>query len=96
MSDFQEGAAYRVRYLLNNPGLMRKMGEASREHVRRNFLITRHLRDYPSLPAHLTACEVGQMNPVLRWIITRTTATALARQCPKCQRAQIVEEISKS
>jgi trehalose synthase len=34
---------------------MRKMGEAGREHVRRNFLITRHLRDYLSLLVHLTA-----------------------------------------
>lgn len=50
-----EGAAYRIRYLLSNPGLMRKMGEAGREHVRRNFLITRHLRDYLSLLVHLTA-----------------------------------------
>ncbi|MBI2152229.1 MAG: glycosyltransferase [Candidatus Rokubacteria bacterium] len=50
-----EGAAYRIRYLLSNPALMRKMGEAGREHVRRNFLITRHLRDYLSLLVHLTA-----------------------------------------
>ena len=50
-----EGAAYRIRYLLSNPELMRKMGEAGREHVRRNFLITRHLRDYLSLLVHLTA-----------------------------------------
>ena len=50
-----EGAAYRIRYLLNNPALMRRMGEAGREHVRRNFLITRHLRDYLSLLVHLTA-----------------------------------------
>ena len=49
-----EGCAYRIRYLLNNPDLMRKMGEAGREHVRQNFLITRHLRDYLSLLAHLT------------------------------------------
>ena len=50
-----EGAAYRIRYLLSNPALMRKMGEAGREHVRQNFLITRHLRDYLSLLVHLTA-----------------------------------------
>ena len=50
-----EGAAYRIRYLLSNPGLMREMGEAGREHVRQNFLITRHLRDYVSLLVHLTA-----------------------------------------
>jgi trehalose synthase len=49
-----DGAAYRIRYLLSNPGLMRRMGEAAREHVRQNFLITRHLRDYLSLLVHLT------------------------------------------
>jgi trehalose synthase len=49
-----EGAAYRLGYLLSRPELIRKMGEAGREHVRRNFLITRHLRDYLSLLVHLT------------------------------------------
>jgi len=40
-----EGAAFRARYLLNNPELARRMGENGREYVRRNFLITRHLTD---------------------------------------------------
>jgi trehalose synthase len=44
-----EGAAFRIRHLLNNPGLMQRMGGAGREHVRRNFLITRHLSDYLTL-----------------------------------------------
>jgi trehalose synthase len=44
-----EGAAFRIRYLLNNPGLIHRMGAAAREHVRRNFLITRHLSDYLTL-----------------------------------------------
>ncbi|HKO30035.1 MAG TPA: glycosyltransferase [Nitrospiraceae bacterium] len=44
-----EGAAFRIRYLLNNPGLIHRMGGAAREHVRRNFLITRHLSDYLTL-----------------------------------------------
>ena len=44
-----EGAAFRVRHLLNNPGLSQRMGGAAREHVRRNFLITRHLADYLTL-----------------------------------------------
>jgi len=30
------------------------MGEARREHVRQNFLITRDLRDHLTLLAHLT------------------------------------------
>jgi len=49
-----EGAAYWIRYLLSNPQFIRRMGEAGREHIRQNFLITRHLRDYLSLLVHLT------------------------------------------
>ena len=41
-----EGAAFRIRYLLNNPGVITRMGATAKEHVRRNFLITRHLCDY--------------------------------------------------
>jgi len=41
-----EGAAFRIRYLLSNPGIMTRMGATGKEHVRRNFLITRHLGDY--------------------------------------------------
>lgn len=44
-----EGAAFRIRHLLNNPGLMNRMGAMAREHVRRNFLITRQLGDYLTL-----------------------------------------------
>ncbi|MFQ5846247.1 MAG: glycosyltransferase [Candidatus Methylomirabilales bacterium] len=49
-----EGAAFRIRYLLNNPKVARKMGADAKEHVRRNFLITRHLTDYLTLMAALT------------------------------------------
>jgi trehalose synthase len=41
-----EGAAFRIRQLLNNPEMARKMGEEGREYVRKNFLITRQIRDY--------------------------------------------------
>lgn len=41
-----EGAAYKIRYLLNNPALAKRLGENGYQHVRHNFLITRHLRDY--------------------------------------------------
>lgn len=41
-----EGAAFRLRFLLTHPRAAERMGAAEREHVRRNFLITRHLRDY--------------------------------------------------
>ena len=44
-----EGTAFRARYLLNNPGVIQRMGGAAREHVRRNFFVTRHLRDYLTL-----------------------------------------------
>lgn len=49
-----EGAAFRIRHLLSNPELIGRMGAAGREHVRRNFLVTRHLGDYLALLAHLT------------------------------------------
>lgn len=41
-----EGAAFRLRYLLSHPKAAQRMGEQGQEHVRRNFLITRHVRDY--------------------------------------------------
>jgi trehalose synthase len=44
-----EGAAFRMRQLLNNPGMAKKMGELAREYVRNNFLITRQIRDYLSV-----------------------------------------------
>lgn len=49
-----EGAAFRMRHLLNNPEIGRKMGNDAKEYVRRNFLITRHLADYLTLMAALT------------------------------------------
>jgi trehalose synthase len=48
-----EGAAFRIRHLLNNPELIARMGAAGREHVRRSFLLTRHLTDYLALMIHL-------------------------------------------
>jgi trehalose synthase len=44
-----EGAAHRIRYLLQYRGRMRVMGERGREFVRENFLLTRHLREYLTL-----------------------------------------------
>lgn len=41
-----EGTAYDIKRLITNPDYARKLGENGREHVRQNFLITRHLRDY--------------------------------------------------
>ncbi|MCI0371977.1 MAG: glycosyltransferase [candidate division NC10 bacterium] len=44
-----EGAAFRIRHLLNNPDVREKMGQDAKEYVRQSFLITRHLRDYLTL-----------------------------------------------
>ncbi|HID87812.1 MAG TPA: glycosyltransferase [Anaerolineae bacterium] len=44
-----EECAQRALYLLRNPEKARAMGTRGREHVRGNFLITRHLRDYLQL-----------------------------------------------
>jgi trehalose synthase len=49
-----EGAAFRIRHLLNNPELIPRMGAAGREHVRRSFLLTRELADELALGVHLT------------------------------------------
>lgn len=44
-----EGAAFRIRQLLNNQEMAKRMGENAREYVRKNFLITRQIRDYLSV-----------------------------------------------
>jgi trehalose synthase len=44
-----EEAADKTLYLLRNPEEAREMGKRGREHVLRNFLITRHLKDYLNL-----------------------------------------------
>jgi trehalose synthase len=41
-----EGAAFRLRYLLSHPRAAERLGRRAREHVRRHFLVTRHVRDY--------------------------------------------------
>ncbi|MDD5259181.1 MAG: glycosyltransferase [bacterium] len=41
-----EGAAFAIKQLLNNPGYAKKLGESGREHIKNNYLLTRHLRDY--------------------------------------------------
>lgn len=40
------GTAYALRQLLTNPEYARWLGNNGREHVRHNFLITRHIKDY--------------------------------------------------
>jgi len=41
-----EGAAFAIKQLLNNPAYAEKLGKNGREHIRNNFLITRHIKDY--------------------------------------------------
>lgn len=41
-----EGAALRIRYLLQRPDRVTEMGEKARRFVRENFLLTRQLREY--------------------------------------------------
>ena len=53
-----EGAAFRLRYLLNHPRETRTMGDKARQFVKENFLLTRHLREYLTLM--LCASHGGQ------------------------------------
>jgi trehalose synthase len=41
-----EGAANRAIELLSDPDLRKKLGENGHQHVKENFLITRHVKDY--------------------------------------------------
>jgi trehalose synthase len=41
-----EGAAHLIRQVLNNPEYGLRLGQNGREHIRQNFLLTRHLREY--------------------------------------------------
>lgn len=41
-----EGTAFAVKQLLNHPKYAKKLGENGREHVRNNYLLTRHLKEY--------------------------------------------------
>ncbi|MBI4304429.1 MAG: glycosyltransferase [Chloroflexi bacterium] len=41
-----EGTAFAIKQLLTNPEYAEKLGANGKEHVRQNFLITRHVKDY--------------------------------------------------
>jgi trehalose synthase len=51
--DSVEACAERTLELLGDPKEAQRMGQAAREHVRRNFLTTRHLADYVKLLSEL-------------------------------------------
>jgi len=41
-----EGTAYWIKQLLNEPEYAARLGANGKEHIKNNFLITRHIRDY--------------------------------------------------
>lgn len=41
-----EGASFAIKQLLSSPEYAKRLGENGREHIKNNFLITRHLRSY--------------------------------------------------
>ncbi len=48
-----QGFAEKIIYLLNHPKKAKEIGKNGKEHIRNNFLITRHLLDYIRLFKHL-------------------------------------------
>jgi trehalose synthase len=54
-----DGAAYYIRFLLANPDFASQLGKNGKEHVRQNFLLTRHLRDYMLLMALVMSGRQG-------------------------------------
>jgi len=54
-----EGAAFAIKQLLNSPQYAQKLGENGREHIKNNFLLTRHLKDYMLL--FLSLYHAGDM-----------------------------------
>lgn len=41
-----EGTSYWIKQLINEPEYAKRLGENGREHIKNNFLITRHIKDY--------------------------------------------------
>jgi len=54
-----EDAAEKTLWLLKHPAEAKKMGKQGREHILRNFLITRHLKDYLNLFSSLSEKSLG-------------------------------------
>ena len=57
-----EGAALRIRYLLQNPELTEEIGYKAREYVRENFLLTRLLREHLTLLVALLHRETERID----------------------------------
>jgi trehalose synthase len=68
--DTPEGAAERIRFLLQTPQMIEEMGEKGHRFVHDNFLITRHLRDYLTLiisllePVHNRRIEIHKIGHI--------------------------------
>jgi trehalose synthase len=63
-----EGTAFAIRQLLSNPDYAKYLGNNGREHVKYNYLITRHLKDYLILFLTLEHNDsvINMLNTVLR------------------------------
>ena len=59
-----EGAALRLRYLLERPAMMKEMGNKAVEFVRENFLLTRQLREYLTVMVALINDAGNRIQPV--------------------------------
>jgi trehalose synthase len=57
-----EGAALRIRYLLDNRSKLEEMGTKAKEFVRENFLLTRQLREVLTLMLGLTHEDADRIN----------------------------------
>ena len=57
-----DGTAYWLKQLLQDPAFAKKLGENGRAHVRQNFLLTRHIRDYLLLFLSLYHTEEDLIN----------------------------------
>jgi len=49
-----EGTAQWIKQLINDPEYAHRLGENGREHIKNNFLITRHIKDYMLLFLSMT------------------------------------------
>jgi len=58
-----EGAALRLRYLINRREERLEMGRKAREFVRENFLITRHVREYLTIALAILQREEERIRP---------------------------------
>jgi len=54
-----DGTAYWIKQLIHEPEYARKLGINGREHIKNNFLITRHIKDY--LLAFLSLVHKGDI-----------------------------------